>query len=153
MGTAIGETRTDVGWRITFGGKSLLLEEDMSNWPTDHITYEATLTGTQFTATYSQGADYLNWVCQFRGGTLAGSFSVDFSTFEAVENANVGASGGRHDRDADMARQAPLIVSDSDANCSPRTWPCSVLADSYEACRCVKATVVGSTADAFPRLD
>src|SRR5918994_6767772 len=61
-GTAIGETRTDVGWRITFGGKSLLLEEDMSNWPTDHITYEATLTGTQFTATYSQGADYLNWV-------------------------------------------------------------------------------------------
>jgi hypothetical protein len=81
----VGETRAGVAWRITITGESISLEEDMQNWPTDHIPFSGTLTGTKFTATYSQGNDYLRWVCQFKGGELSGSFSADFSSFEAYE--------------------------------------------------------------------
>jgi hypothetical protein len=84
-GTTVGETRIAVEWRITITGDSISLEEDMRNWPTDHIAYSGTLTGTQFTANYSQGSDYLRWVCQFRGAALTGSFSANFSSFQALE--------------------------------------------------------------------
>lgn len=91
-GTAAGETRSGVEWRITLTGTALLLEEDMANWPTDHIPYSGTLTDRQFTASYSQ-AGYLRYECQFRGGELAGHFSSDFSSFEAVETLVWGAPG------------------------------------------------------------
>ena len=65
----------------------------MANWPTDHIPYSGNLTGRHFTARYSQGDDYLRWICQFKGGELAGSFSSDFSSFEAVETLTWGAPG------------------------------------------------------------
>ena len=57
----------------------------MVNWPTDHIPYTGSLIGQQFTARYYQGDDYLRWVCQFKEGELTGSFSSDFSTFDAQE--------------------------------------------------------------------
>ena len=84
-GTTPGETRTDVGWQVKISGDSVALDEDMSNWPTDHIPYTGVMTGQAFTARYSQGEDYLRWVCQFKGGELSGRFSSDFRSFEAFE--------------------------------------------------------------------
>jgi hypothetical protein len=83
-----------VDWRITIADGSILLEEDMRNWPTDHIPFSGALSGRQFTATYTQGDDYLRYVCQFKGGTLTGSFSEDSSSFEALETLVWGPPGG-----------------------------------------------------------
>jgi hypothetical protein len=82
---APGETRTGVEWLIKIDGGSISLDEDMRNWPTDDTPYKGSATGQQFTATHDQGPHYLDYVCQFRGGTLTGSFNADFSTFEATE--------------------------------------------------------------------
>ena len=84
-GRTVGETRTDVGWQVKISGSSVSLDEDMSNWPTDHIPYTGVLEGDDFNARYSQGEDYLRWVCQFKGGELTGRFSSDRKTFEATE--------------------------------------------------------------------
>src|SRR5688572_30642690 len=73
-GTTVGDIRRDVEWRITITGGSILLEEDMPNFPTDHIPFSGSLIGRQFTATYDTGPDYLKWACQFKGGTLTGTF-------------------------------------------------------------------------------
>lgn len=90
---AAGATRADVTWRVTISGNAVLMEEDMANYPTDHIPYAGSVTGGQFTASYFQGNDYLRWACQFRGGELSGNFSPDFSSFEAVETLVWGAPG------------------------------------------------------------
>lgn len=91
-GTTVGETRTNVYWSVTIGGNAVRLNEDMANYP-DHIAYAGTIADRQFTATYSEGDDYLRWVCQFKGATLSGSFSADFSSFEADETLVWGAPG------------------------------------------------------------
>ena len=93
-GTAVGDTRAGVGWNITIDGSSIRLDEDMGNWPTDDVPYSGTLNGFRFTATYDNGADYLRYVCQFKGGTLSGSFNADFSAFEAAEILVWGPPGG-----------------------------------------------------------
>lgn len=80
-GRTPGETRS-VFWRVTIDGVAVSLDEDMANWPTDDVPYAGTLTGQQFTATYSQPA---SGSCQFKGGTLVGTFSSDFSRFDAEE--------------------------------------------------------------------
>jgi hypothetical protein len=80
-----GETRSGVLWSIVINGTSVTMNEDMVNWPTDHIPYTGSLSGQQFTASHNQGDDYLRWVCQFKNGELTGSFSPDFSTFDAQE--------------------------------------------------------------------
>ncbi|SRR6266508_5544889 len=81
-GTAAGETRSGVLWRITQTGESVTLDEDMPNWPTDDIPYSGSLSGAHFTATDVEPG---NGVCQFRGGDLSGSFSEDGLYFEASE--------------------------------------------------------------------
>ena len=107
-GVTVGETRADVQWVLTSKGDSILMEEDMANWPTDHIPYSGTLTGRHFTARYSQGDDYLRWICQFKGGELAGSFSSDFSSFEAVETLTWGDPRDGDNSAAPLDRQAIL---------------------------------------------
>ena len=92
-GTSTGETRNGVEWRITIDGNAILLEEDMHNWPTDHIPFSGTLRERRFTATYSSGDDYLRWVCQFKGATLSGTFSQDLLSFEALEELTWGPPG------------------------------------------------------------
>lgn len=92
-GTSAGETRAGVDWRITIAGDSIVLEEDMPNWPTDHIPFSGTLRGQQFTATYTTRGDYLQWACQFKGATLSGRFSQDLSSFEALEELSWGPPG------------------------------------------------------------
>jgi len=92
-GTAPNQTRSGVQWRIAIAGDSIVLDEDMPNWPTDDIPYAGTLTGGQFTATYASGSDYLRYVCQFKGGSLSGTFSADFSSFEALETLTWGPPG------------------------------------------------------------
>lgn len=84
-GTHTGETRSGVSWFVEVAGTTIALNEDMSNWPTDHIPFTGTLDGRHFTARYWQGDDYLRWVCQFREATITGTFSEDFSAFEAHE--------------------------------------------------------------------
>ena len=84
-GRTPGETRSGVLWSILVNGTSVTLNEDMANWPTDDIAFTGSLSGQQFTARYYQGDDYLRWVCQFKEGELTGSFSSDFSTFDAQE--------------------------------------------------------------------
>ena len=84
-GTTVGEDRKGVLWRVTLDELTILLDEDMSNWPTDHLSFSGTLNGLDFTADYYQGDDYARWVCQFREAHLTGRFSHDFSTFEAME--------------------------------------------------------------------
>jgi hypothetical protein len=83
-GTTPGEKRS-VLWRVTVDGNAVTLDEDMGNWPTDDVPYKGTLNGVHFTASYRTGDDYLRYVCQFRGGTLTGTFNADLSTFDAVE--------------------------------------------------------------------
>ena len=80
-------------WRVAVHEQSILLDEDMSNWPTDHIPFSGTLNGHEFSARYYQGDDYARWVCQFREATLEGRFSPDFSTFEAMETLVWGVPG------------------------------------------------------------
>jgi hypothetical protein len=63
-------------------GRSVGLDVDMANWPTDHVSYSGTLAGQQFTATYTQEAD---GVCRFRGGTLTGAFASDGLSLDANE--------------------------------------------------------------------
>ena len=84
-GTSAGETRSGVAWNVTITGDSIRLDEDMANWPTDHVPFSGSLNGRQFTASYSNGENYLQYACQFKGGTLTGTFSPDFSSFEAFE--------------------------------------------------------------------
>jgi hypothetical protein len=84
-GTSVGDTRAGVEWRITMTGEQVSLDEDMRNWPTDDVPFAGRLSGVQFTASYASGSDYARYVCQFREGTLSGTFSSDFSTFDAVE--------------------------------------------------------------------
>ena len=80
-------------WRVTINDHSILLDEDMSNWPTDHISFSGSLSGEEFTASYFQGDDYARWVCQFREAHLSGRFSPDFSSFEALETLVWGVPG------------------------------------------------------------
>jgi hypothetical protein len=89
-GTQVGETRAGVYWHIEVHGDAIELDQDLPNWPTDDLPYKGTLRGTHFTATYEQGGDYLRSVCPFRGATIAGEFSSDFSTFEASETLGWG---------------------------------------------------------------
>lgn len=91
-GIRVGEER-EVLWRVTIVRQSIVLEEDMSNWPTDHIPFSGTLEGQEFNARYFQGDDYARWVCQFREAHLAGRFSADFLTFEAMETLVWGVPG------------------------------------------------------------
>jgi len=93
-GTTTGETRAAVEWRITIEGAAITADEDMRNWPTDDVPFSGTLDGLQFTAAYASAPDYLRYVCQFRGGTLSGSFNADFTTFEATETLVWGPPGG-----------------------------------------------------------
>jgi hypothetical protein len=81
-GRTAGETRSGVLWRVVFNGTAVSLDEDMSNWPTDHIPFSGTLSGLQFTAQYTQEPA---GPCLFAGGTLSGTFSDDLSTFTANE--------------------------------------------------------------------
>ena len=86
-GRTAGETRSGVLWRVAINGTTVTLDEDMSNFPTDHIPYSGTLNGLQFTAQYTQAA---TGTCRFTGGTLVGTFSDDFSTFTASETVQWG---------------------------------------------------------------
>ena len=86
-GRTLSETRSGVLWRIVVAGNTVTLDEDMVNWPTDHIPYAGTLNGVQFAALYKQTP---SGVCQFTGGTLNGTFSDDFSTLTADETLTWG---------------------------------------------------------------
>jgi hypothetical protein len=83
-GTSPGEVRNGVEWLITDTPNGISLDEDLRNSPTDDVPNSGHLAGTQFSATYTAGADYADYVCQFREATISGSFTSD-STFEAVE--------------------------------------------------------------------
>jgi hypothetical protein len=58
------------------------VKSTMSSKP---ITRDSDSEISDLTKSNSQGDDYLKWVCQFKGGTLTGRFSADFSMFEADE--------------------------------------------------------------------
>jgi hypothetical protein len=88
-----GQTRAGIEWRVTIASGSILLEQDMANWPSDHLPYAGHLAVRQFSAEYSSGSDYLKYTGQFRGGTLTGTFSEDFTSFEAQETLVWGAPG------------------------------------------------------------
>lgn len=88
-GLTAGATRTGVLWNITRTNDSVMLDEDIPNWPTDDIPYSGSVSGTRFVATYTQTPE---GVCAFRGGTLSGSFSDDGLTFEALETLAWGPS-------------------------------------------------------------
>jgi hypothetical protein len=84
-GTRVGDSRNDVEWNIRIDASTILLDEDMPNWPNDDVPYSGTLRGRQFDGSLFMGDDYLRWACQFKGGTLTGEFNTDFSTFAATE--------------------------------------------------------------------
>jgi hypothetical protein len=88
-GLTTGDGRSGVLWRITQTGDSVILDEDMPNWPTDDIPYYGSLTGTHFAAADVESG---NGVCQFRGGELSGSFSEDGRHFDAMETLVWGAT-------------------------------------------------------------
>ena len=84
-GLSVGETRTGVLWSVQHTADSISFYEDMDNWPTDGIPFEGPLAGHEFSGSYYQGDDYLSWVCQFKGASIRGTFSEDFTSFEATE--------------------------------------------------------------------
>ena len=92
-GTTLGETHAAVPWNITLGPGAILLEQGLQTTLTDRVPFSGTLNGQEFSATNSNGGNYLASGCQFRGGTLTGRFSPDFSTFEAVETLTFGPTG------------------------------------------------------------
>jgi hypothetical protein len=55
-GLTAGETRTGVLWNVTRTNESVMLPEDIPNWPTDDIPYSGSVSGTRFVATYAQPA-------------------------------------------------------------------------------------------------
>ena len=57
----------------------------MGNSPTDDLPYRGTLEGRHFNAIVEGSPNYLQYVCQWRGGTLTGSFNSDFTAFDADE--------------------------------------------------------------------
>lgn len=83
-GRAPGE-QVEQSWRITTDGDAILLDEDVSNWPTDDVPYHGTLDGRRFTANIDNSPDYLFYACLWRGGTLSGEFNADFTALEADE--------------------------------------------------------------------
>jgi hypothetical protein len=89
-GTAIGESRAGVLWRVAIDSAAVTLDEDMANFPTDDVRYVGTLSGQSFAATSSQ---QIGGVCQFAGGELSGTFSPDFTSFEAMETLRWGGPG------------------------------------------------------------
>jgi hypothetical protein len=93
-GTLAGESRAGVRWRVAIRGDSIALDEDLDNWPTDHIGYQGKLQGRSFTASFHYGPDYLRWICQFREAWLSGTFSPDFNSFEAHETVIWGPPSG-----------------------------------------------------------
>ena len=84
-GTQNGDTRANVEWSVSMSDSRVLLDEDMRNWPTDDVPFNGTLSGRQFNTSYHQGPDYAKYVCAFREATLAGTFSEEFTTFDAIE--------------------------------------------------------------------
>jgi hypothetical protein len=89
-GTAPGETRNGVYWKVTVTGAFVTLDEDMQNWPTDDVPFSGSLSGKQFAATSVQDG---SGVCAFRGGDLSGSFSEDGLHFDAIEHLVWGSPG------------------------------------------------------------
>ena len=89
-GTAPGETRSGVYWKITVTGDLVRLDEDLRNWPTDDVPFSGTLHGKQFAATYVQDG---SGVCACRGGDLSGGFTEDGLHFEAIEHLLWGSPG------------------------------------------------------------
>jgi hypothetical protein len=89
-GTAPGETRSGVYWKISATADLVTLDEDMRNWPTDDVPYSGSLSGKQFAATYTQDG---SGVCAFRGGDLSGRFTEDGLHFEAIEHLQWGSPG------------------------------------------------------------
>jgi hypothetical protein len=83
--TRVGATSKDIEWRITTDDSAILLEVDIINWPTDHMRYSGTLTGTQFAGSYATEAAYSDFFCEVRGGRLTGTFSADMRSFDATE--------------------------------------------------------------------
>ena len=83
-GRVPGERRNAVLWRVTITADTVVLEEDLEDFP-NHIVFSGRLSGSTFTASFFQGADYASYVCQFREASLTGAFSPDFSSFEGVE--------------------------------------------------------------------
>ena len=70
---------------MSISGTEITLDEDVRNSPTDDLRFTGTLAGQQFRASFMMGSDYTKYVCAFRGGTLEGTFSADFTSFDAVE--------------------------------------------------------------------
>src|SRR5215471_4075947 len=62
-GTVVGETRSSVLWKITRQNESIVLDEDMPNWPTDDIPFKGTVSGTRFVA---QDVELGAGICAFR---------------------------------------------------------------------------------------
>src|SRR5262249_12876179 len=87
-----GQTRTNVPWRITVGAGSILFEQDIASGSNDRASFSGVLNGQDFTASSTTGGSALS-SCVFRGGTLTGRFSADFSTFDANETLTWGLAG------------------------------------------------------------
>ena len=81
-GLTVGETRQGVAWYVATDRASFVMYEDVPNYPTDGLAYTGPLTGAQFDAMSTDGG---GGVCRFRGSTIHGTFSADFTTFEADE--------------------------------------------------------------------
>jgi hypothetical protein len=93
MGTAAGDSRRGVAWRVTIDGTAISLHEDMANWPTDDVPF-ASAGGTAIHRYLSAGPR-LSAVClPVPRGQSRGTFNADFTTFEATERLAWGPPGG-----------------------------------------------------------
>lgn len=94
VGFVSGETRTGVSWRITSNIAAILIEQDLQNSPVTALSpFSGSLTGLDFKTSASSNGNPLQSSCLFRGGTLTGTFSADFSTFDATEDLLWGQPG------------------------------------------------------------
>jgi|KBSSwiStaDraftv2_1062776.scaffolds.fasta_scaffold25908_5 hypothetical protein len=90
-----GDRRRNIPWRITTNPGAIMLEQDPQSFQTtDLAPFSGVLNGQDFSASATSNGNFLNsTTCLFRGSTLKGHFSPDFTSFDATEDLTFGQIG------------------------------------------------------------
>ena len=90
-----GDRRRNVQWRVTTNPGAIMLEQDLQNFQTtDLAPFSGVLNGQDFSASATSNGNFLkSTTCIFRGSTLKGRFSPDFTAFDATEELAFGQIG------------------------------------------------------------
>ena len=90
-----GDRGRNIPWRVTTNPGAIMLEQAPQNFQTtDLAPFSGVLNGQDFSASATSNGNFLNsTTCLFRGSTLKGRFSPDFTAFDANEELTFGQIG------------------------------------------------------------